>query len=533
MKVLVVCAAGMSSSLLVRNLRLIAQERGDTEVKIGSCASNQIEKYMAEAELILLSPGLMYLYQELKEKNNQVIVKIIPAHFYGMKSKEDSQEVYHLISNQQARNTSLLEKSRLGILIIRLSYHLGSNAVIQSINDGMMAVLPITLIGSVLVLLRSFIMNAGIDKGLFLFLSNLFQIGIDGTSNLISVYVTYFITYSYAKRRNTEPITATVNALICFFLLVGRGQDSLYVSASFLGFEGLFTAMIVAILATIIFDKVKKHVLRKKDMLKAISSRIILESLYSVIPLFVSISVSLAFASIFYFTPYHVFPGWVYASIHQSIASIAGNNIISDSILTFLTNALWFVGIHGGNLIGSITKPIYSSFAYENLAALNSGNPLPHIIHQQFRYMYIFGGAGSSFGLVLLMSFFAKSERMKRVGRVSFPLSFFFINETVLFGLPIVLNLMMLLPFLFITPSLGLLTYFAMKAQLIPIAVGFDIPWNTPMLISGFIQGGIQLALWQCLMIFLSMLLWYPFFRMQDKLYYKQEKQSLHNHARK
>ena len=196
---------------------------------------------------------------------------------------------------------------------------------------------------------------------------------------------------------------------------------------------------------------------------------------------------------------------------------------LSSIIINLISNVLWFFGIHGGQITNTVTSPIYTVFSYENLAAYNLGEQLPNIINKQFGYMYTFGGAGSTFGLVLLMTFFAKSERLRNVGKISLPLSFFFINETVLFGVPMVLNVVMLVPFIFITPFLGLLTYSATKYQLIPYVIGVDIPWYTPLIISGLIEGGIKLALWQILMVILSIVLYYPFFKIQDRIYYLEE----------
>ena len=73
------------------------------------------------------------------------------------------------------------------------------------------------------------------------------------------------------------------------------------------------------------------------------------------------------------------------------------------------------------------------------------------------------------------------------------------------------------------TPLLGVLTYIVMKLGIVPIPHGLQIPWTTPPVIDGFLQGGWGLALWELLMVLASMLLWYPFFKIGDKKALEEE----------
>ncbi|MPN22342.1 Lichenan permease IIC component [bioreactor metagenome] len=114
------------------------------------------------------------------------------------------------------------------------------------------------------------------------------------------------------------------------------------------------------------------------------------------------------------------------------------------------------------------------------------------------------------------MTFFSKSKQLKKLGKLTLPTGIFFINEGLIFGLPIFLNPVMFLPFIMIPPISGILTYYVMKIGLVPLAIGFQIPWTTPPIISGFIQGGIRLAVWQIVLIILQGFMWYPFFRIID-----------------
>ena len=100
----------------------------------------------------------------------------------------------------------------------------------------------------------------------------------------------------------------------------------------------------------------------------------------------------------------------------------------------------------------------------------------------------------------------------------------FFINEPLIFGLPFVLNLYLLIPFTLIPLISGVMTIIATRVGFLPACIGFEIPWTTPPLISGLIQGGWKLALWQAFMLVLQAAMWYPVFHHLDQEALKEEK---------
>jgi PTS system cellobiose-specific IIC component len=121
------------------------------------------------------------------------------------------------------------------------------------------------------------------------------------------------------------------------------------------------------------------------------------------------------------------------------------------------------------------------------------------------------------------MAFMAKSQRMKRLGKTALPMGIFFINEPVIFGLPIIFNPLMMVPFILIPMFSLFVTWVLMKMEILPYVIGFDIPWTTPPLISGMIQGGWRLAVWQLIVMAVQTFIWYPFFKVQDNKYLKEE----------
>lgn len=119
----------------------------------------------------------------------------------------------------------------------------------------------------------------------------------------------------------------------------------------------------------------------------------------------------------------------------------------------------------------------------DQLLAFEAGTPnneLPHIFTNPFSNFFTnFGGGGSTLSLVICMLLFCKSERIKVLGRLSIVPGIFGINEPIIFGLPIVLNPIMIIPFIFV-PLFNLVTsYLLTIAEILPKTTGVNLPWTT------------------------------------------------------
>ena len=169
-------------------------------------------------------------------------------------------------------------------------------------------------------------------------------------------------------------------------------------------------------------------------------------------------------------------------------------------------------------------QPILTPLSMENLEAFKLGGVLPNVINQQFYDLFTtFGGAGSTISMLIAMVIICKSKRIKNLSKISFIPAIFGINEPIIFGLPIVLNPMILIPFL-VTPLMNILvSYFAMISGLVPFTSGISIPWTTPVIISGFLTTGWKGALLQLILVIIGVFIYMPFVKMMDKQYQRDE----------
>ena len=175
-------------------------------------------------------------------------------------------------------------------------------------------------------------------------------------------------------------------------------------------------------------------------------------------------------------------------------------------------------------MVNGFVRPFWLENQAENIAALQAGQPLPHVITEQFFDMIWMGGAGVTLSLLLAIVIFAKSKHIKSVGAIGIVPGIFNINEPVLFGLPIILNPIMLIPFNIVPIVMVTTQYIAMNIGLVSKPLGVAFPWPTPAVISGFITvGDLSGALIQIVNLIIGAMIYLPFLRIIDKASKKEE----------
>ncbi len=195
-------------------------------------------------------------------------------------------------------------------------------------------------------------------------------------------------------------------------------------------------------------------------------------------------------------------------------------------IVIFLTQFLWFSAftdrpspLRCGLHLQSLTRQKIWLITHRVLRLPTSSPMDSTIIFLQV------AGSGLTLGLVLFMMK-SKAKSFKSIGVASLVPSIFGINEPVIFGLPILLNPYMFIPFVFGPLLITVLTYFSMKVGL----VGY--PVAAP---PGFLPPGVGAFLttydWRSVvLVFVSLILmaliYYPFFKMMEKDELKREAQS-------
>ncbi|MCX8737259.1 PTS sugar transporter subunit IIC [Lactobacillus sp. B4026] len=406
--------------------------------------------------------------------------------------------------------------------------------IIKALKDGMMFVLPFLIVGSLFMLLANIpipaVANAITASGWAAIFNQIYQ----SSFSLMAIFATVGIAYTYIKNEQIDsPFSGSLAALSAFIMVLPpdikpkAGQIiPNVISKTWTAGQGMICAIIIGLLAGYIYSFCVKKNWRIKlptGVPPAVAS-----SFMALIPTGAVLIVAGAICACFTFLAKTSFAELIYSAIQVPLQGVT-DSLGGVVIMTIVMSLLWWCGVHGGAICGAILTPILQSNMSANQAILATGKKLTianggHIFTQQFWDNYLcMTGAGIVMGLVIYMTFFAKSSTLKELGKLSLFPNIFNINEPVIFGVPIVMNLYLLVPFVLFPTLVGIFSYWLMAIGVLPLFSGVMVPWTTPPIISGFLIGGWRTALWQFVIIALSAIVYWPFIKKYDQVLLQQQ----------
>ncbi|PUU89594.1 MULTISPECIES: PTS sugar transporter subunit IIC [Halanaerobium] len=396
----------------------------------------------------------------------------------------------------------------------------GEQRHLQAIRDGLIAILPMLIIGSV-ALIVAFPPIPFLAELVAPYVDRILMIQ-NATFGLMALLASFTISYSLSKKYSLPPLESALLGLSSFVLLVPLTENG-NLTLSWLGSDGLFIAILVALYSV----EVQRFIVEKDitiKMPKTVPPNVA-RSFSALIPVFIVLlsvwvfnQISLTFASI-------SIPELINNTVTAPLLLIGGT-FPGVVVLILAISIFWFVGIHGSSLVIGTAGPVLLTLLDQNTNALSAGaEVLPNIVNQPFLEIFInMGGSGSTFVLALLLVFAAKSKQFKAIGKTAIGPGLFNINEPIIFGMPIVMNPVMLIPFILAPLSAAAITYAAMALELVARPYTL-IPWTTPPLISGFLATGDWRAIiLQIVTMTVAGLIYYPFMKILDEKNLADEK---------
>ncbi len=383
---------------------------------------------------------------------------------------------------------------------------LSENTYLAAIRSGMVAVVPLTIIGG-LFMVVAYLPVGGWDRVVAPWL-NLLEVPVRATFGLLAVFVCFAIGHDLGRRLGQEPaVSAAVATLV--FLLLQIHPEELTLRSEGLGSRGLFTAILVALVAvrTLRWFADRNWVIR----LPAGVPRVVQESFLSLVPLVVLVTVFWAVR----------FVGGVDLDRGVQLALrplvFALNTLPGILVYACGVTLLWSVGINGDNALDALVAPVFLQYLAANVEAMTAGQPLPYITANGFFSTFVnVGGTGATLGLTLVL-WRSREPGYRQVSRLSLPTQIFQINEPIFFGLPIVLNPVFMVPYVLNALCLTAGTYLLMDRGLIgkPLV---NVPWTTPPVIGHYLVtgGDWRAAVWGVVSIGLAMAVYYPFARLAE-----------------
>ena len=408
-----------------------------------------------------------------------------------------------------------------------IAYKLNANRYLSAIKEGFFGAMSLLIIGSMFLLVANLPIPGYADFMAGVFgadWTQFFMVPFDMTMNIMTIFVMIGMAKDLCKTYGIDDVAGIIYALVGFLILtpsILSTDNAAGIPMGNLSASGLFLGMMSTVLAVEIVRFVlgRGWTIKMPDSVPANVAR----SFDALIPGLFVILVFDILKLIFAMTSFETAQAFIFEIIQAPLTSI-GATLPATILVVILETLLFSFGLHGPNILGAVMNPIWLTLTAENASAYAAGEVLPNIVNAQFYANFIkIGGAGATFGLALLCLFVAKSSQFKTLGKLAIGPAIFNINEPLIVGMPIVLNPILMIPFIVSPVVMTTLTYILMNIGLIPLTNGVNIPWTTPPIISGFLISGWQGAVWQVIEMGLSALIFYPFFKLEDNKAYQIE----------
>jgi PTS system cellobiose-specific IIC component len=383
------------------------------------------------------------------------------------------------------------------------------NKYISAVRQGFLVSIPIMIIGSVFLIIWLFPVK-GWDQVLGEFGGYLGTM-VSVTFGLLGMVVSFTIAYYLARNLEIEPVLPGIFSLLGFMLLSPPTtlESGSYISTAYLGAPGLFSAIILGLLAPSILHFFTEH---------RITIRMPEGVPESIVATFASIVPGLVFLTAVWLIRV-VLNLDVHAFILKILSPlvVAGDSVWAVNIEVLINRVAWSVGIHGYAVVQSVAAPFWTMAAAANAEAASAGLPIPHIGTSQFLDGLALWSGSTTWPVVAIL-LFSRLRSFRALGRLNAPIGFFNIWEPIMFGLPIILNPLLIIPFI-LTGIWGATFAWIMVAigwVTVPYVV---IPLITPPIIAGFLATGGD---WrsipvQIVVLVGAFLIWYPFIRAWER----------------
>lgn len=302
------------------------------------------------------------------------------------------------------------------------------------------------------------------------------------------------------------------------------------IPSSYTGATGLFTALIIGIAAMEIYAFLRKQDALKIKMPEQVPPGVA-RAFEVLIPTFIMLVIVGGIGHGLYLATGLYFNDIISTYLQMPLQNLIGNNIIAVMFMYVLISLFWLVGIHGNNMLAAIKEPLFKPLLYANTALYTGKDITPEWQAHGYYTMNMtmlqmfgeWGGSGVTLGLVIAIFIFSKREDNKAIATLSIVPGLFNINETVTFGIPLVLNPILGIPFILAPVACVFLGWVLVSIGFCPYIV-LEVPWTMPPLFLGFIAtgGNFMGAVSQLIAIVLATVIYIPFLIAYEKYQNKQ-----------
>ena len=436
--------------------------------------------------------------------------------------------------------------------LVPIANKLGNQRHLAAIRDGMVVAIPLSILGGVCLIISTppfkpeTLPNWGFITDMLNGWYNwaqankaMLQLPYNMTMALMGLFIAFAIAYHLASEYEMPKLNSaivstavflivsapTTSAVASNLIVDGKSATDLlslagnYIPTTYLDAKGIFTAILVAIGCVEIM-----HFMFKKDIRIKMPEGVppaISSSFDAILPLFICVIIFYGLSLFVQNISGQLLPSMIMTVLAPAISGL--DSLVGICLITMIAQTFWFFGLHGASITQPIRLPFMQMYLIANLSAFSAGQPIVHYFTQPFwSYVITLGGGGATMGLCILL-LRSKSVELKTLGKLSIGPAIFNINEPIIFGLPMVLNPLMMIPFIFVPVINSIIAYGLMAFHIVGKGI-IETPWTTPAPLGAALGCmDFKAAIMVIGLIILDMVLYYPFFKLLEKQKLEEE----------
>lgn len=524
MRILLMCGAGASSGFMAQAMRKAAKEQGISDLEIVAFSDAEMMSNLKGTDVIMFGPHLEFkkeaLAKDLAPYN--IPFDFIDKDAYGKLDGEATLKqalaVYEASGNtvkttavkEEKAPADTTDKELTGVMgwinnvLAPKLNKLTQNIYISSIQQSIMSILPMIMIGSVssvIGVLKRFSVLAWLPD---ISMVNTFSFG------LIAIFLALLIPMKVLEKAGKEKlkISAMLTSLALFFIITLPAMEdgNLTFVGDKLGTGGMLTAVVTSSITAWAFKFASGHSLFKKD---TVMPDMVVNWVDALVPVTIILAIGLVIMNLGFDLPLFI------RGLFSPIANF-GQSWLGLILITGLTCFLYSFGFTW--ILFPIAWAIWMEGMDANMAAVAAG-AAPQAINLMETVMGItyLGGQGCTLALVL-MCMRSKVKRLNAIGKVCIFPAIFNINEPIVFGAPVVWNPILMIPLILNSVIIPSVMYIVMKIGLVPIPSAPMQMWYLPNIIQGYLATGSIMGVVLVIVLFIiSWLIWTPFFKVYEK----------------
>lgn len=347
---------------------------------------------------------------------------------------------------------------------------------------------------------------------------------------LMGIVIVLSSSYFYAQRlkennNKVVPLMTSLLALVSYFAtipweLVGESETLSGFALNYFNYEGMFTGLLIGLSTAWLYSKLvkSKFTIKLPDSVPTG----VLNSFLALIPISIILIIFSIVKEIVVLCGFTSLQAVIAQFIVTPLSNV-GTGLPAIIIVILLMQLLWFFGLHGFSIIWGVISSIWLPLFMQQIdtfAKTQSFDSITQVAPNTISNVYaMLGGSGSTLALIVVLLILApKKSAEKEIAKMSLVPGIFNINEPIIFGLPIVLNPMMFIPFVFIPVINAIIAYFAVSTHMVNPMVVLN-SGQEPIFFNAWVLGAFTLSpvILMMILFVIDMILYAPFAKMVIK----------------